>query len=127
MEDNNPFIKTIYRNSKGRETRRPKIEGTSDNLYPIVLQVYPNLPNNKRKEAIQFIKWLKVDFGFQSFGPLEAFLVHELSIYKIKGLEDARVQTINIVTCSINRPFIRNQSKLRIINANFITAHKIPI
>lgn len=96
MEDNNPHTKTIYRNSRGRETRRPKLDGTSDNLYPIVLQVYPTLPNNKRKEVIQFIKWLKTEFGFQSLGPLETFLKTEISIYKINDLEDARVYALLI-------------------------------
>jgi hypothetical protein len=87
-----PLTETICTTSKGKVTRVPKMSGRADDVYPIVLRVFGSLPNNKKSEALGFLKWLKAKHGFENSIPFQRYIIARLDPMKIANSEDMKLR-----------------------------------
>ncbi|KAJ3360937.1 hypothetical protein HDU91_004193, partial [Kappamyces sp. JEL0680] len=92
FEDSHPTIKTVATNSKGKSVRMPKIGDTADDLFPIVLSTFDEVPATKRTEVFNFLKWLFKEYGFHERRPLIEFLAQHIVQPKIADSEDVRIR-----------------------------------
>ncbi|KAJ3270544.1 hypothetical protein HDV01_007747 [Terramyces sp. JEL0728] len=110
-QENNLYVETIYKNRKGKLMKHPRIGGSPDDLFPILVSTFSNIPSQKRSELMQYIKWLGSEYGFQKTLVMFEFFCGLLAVPKVSDSEDMRVriQTIDLLlqlNCDDNNLFI---------------------